>query len=101
MTVSQAGFLLFIFGICFNLLIDREIAKDPRHGLTAIWVVIGVAATLLVCALVNVDSACYILGGNGMTDGQQAAWLLFRLFICSGLPMVFGSFRRYLLGNGD
>lgn len=100
MTVTQAGVLLFIFGICFNWLIDREIKNNPNHGLTALWVVIGVAATLLVCSLIETHETCCFLGEKCLTDGQQAAWLLFRLFICSGSPMVYGSFRRYLLRQG-
>lgn len=99
MTVNQAWVFLFVFGLFFNLLIDREITKNAQHGLTAIWVVIGVSVTLLICSLVTVDDTYVFCGDEQLTYGQHAAWLVFRLFIGSGLPMVFGSFRRYLLGR--
>lgn len=90
-----------LFGVLFNAYIDRH--PDHGHGMVALWVAIGVLATLLL-ALPVVGATIAQLGtaltGQMFAGVPVLAWCVLRdLLVCfatTGAPMVIGAYNRYL-----
>jgi len=98
---TQALLLALAFGIGFNWLIAKWGATEFGDGFTALWVVIGVAVTLVISATVTHGHSVKLdLVWRGqvivLTNQQHAAWYELKFFIAAGLPMFFGSLNRYL-----
>lgn len=72
---------LVLAGFMYNALIVDNLSQHlpVRFRQTSLEVVIGVTFTLI---------------GAGVLLGVQAMILLFLLFAASGLPMIYGDFRR-------
>lgn len=72
---------LVLFGYIYNTLVVDNLARHlpVRYRQTSLEVVVGVSITLV---------------GAGVLLGVQAMILLFLLFAASGLPMIYGDFRR-------
>lgn len=72
---------LVLFGLLYNTVVVDNLARHlpVRYRQTSIEVVIGVSATLI---------------GAGVLLGPRTMVLLFVLFAASGLPMIYGDFRR-------
>lgn len=72
---------LLLFGYIYNTLVVDNLARHlpVRWRQTSLEVVFGVSITLV---------------GAGVLLGVQAMILLFLLFAASGLPMIYGDFRR-------
>ena len=72
---------LVLFGYLYNTLVTDNLARHlpVRYRQTSIEVVIGVSITLV---------------GAGVLLGVRAMVLLFLLFAASGIPMIYGDFRR-------
>lgn len=72
---------LVLFGYLYNTLVTDNLARHlpVRYRQTSIEVVIGVSITLV---------------GAGVLLGIRAMVLLFLLFAASGIPMIYGDFRR-------
>lgn len=101
MSEAQALLLAFLFGIAFNWLITKWGKSGYGDGFTALWVVIGVAVTLLISATVThghtVRLALEWRGQSLVLSNQQhAAWYELKFFIAAGIPMFVGSLWRYL-----
>jgi len=67
--------VLPIFGYFYNKLMDQLTGRSEH---TSLYVAIGVGVTILAGALFSWKSAI----------------MYFALFVCSGLPMIIGEFRR-------
>jgi hypothetical protein len=93
----QGWLLALAFGIGWNLLLGWRLRHGQR-GLLAFWVIGGVLGTLLISALVTQSLGRLVVRWNGellsLTNQQHAALYELRFFICSGLPLAFGSLRR-------
>lgn len=101
MTEVQALALAFAFGCFYNWLIARWGKSGYGDGFTALWVVGGVAATLIISTFVTRSPLPRLhIMWNGdlliLTNAQHAAWLELKFFIATGLPMFFGSLWRYI-----
>jgi hypothetical protein len=100
MTETAALFLAFAFGVMFNWLIVRWGKSGYGDGFTALWVVIGVFATLVISSLAQVSLPRLQFYWHGdlvtLTNQQHAAIYELKFFIAAGLPMFVGSLWRYL-----
>jgi len=101
MTEGQALVLAFVFGIGYNMLIARWGRSQWGEGFTALWVVIGVAATLLISTLVTRSPLARLhMTWQGellvLSNAQHAAWFELTFFVAAGAPMFFGSLWRYV-----
>lgn len=100
MTETAALALAFAFGVCFNWLITRWGKSGYGDGFTALWVVIGVFATLVISSLAHIPLPRLHIYWNGdmltLTNQQHAAIYELKFFIAAGLPMFVGSLWRYL-----
>ena len=101
MTEAQALILAFAFGCGYNWLIARWGKSGNGDGFTALWVVLGVAATLAISATVTHSHLARLqIVWQGevvvLSNSQHAAWYELKFFIAAGLPMVVGSLWRYL-----
>ena len=72
--------LLLAFGLLYNSLVGWLEREGYMEGYVSLSVVGGVAATLLIVALLDWQASALMLGA----------------FCCSGLPMVLGSIWRYM-----
>lgn len=72
---------LFGFGLAFNGFVSYVEREYPEHGYTALWVVVGVAVTVLIAAPLI---------------GWDAVQALALVFTASGIPMIGGSVARHL-----
>lgn len=81
--VSLIVLVEFLFGIGFNSLVGWAHKNKIWH--VSVSVMMGVAVTLLIPALVLTEREFYF---------WQASLFYLVCFIASGLPMVFGSTRR-------
>lgn len=72
---------LVLFGMIYNSLVVDNLARHlpVRYRQTSLEVVIGVAITLV---------------GAGVLLGVQTMILLFLLFAASGIPMIYGDYKR-------
>ena len=72
---------LVLFGMIYNNLVVDNLARHlpVRYRQTSLEVVIGVAITLV---------------GAGVLLGVQTMVLLFLLFAASGIPMIYGDYKR-------
>lgn len=72
---------LLLFGYIYNTLVVDNLARHlpVRWRQTSLEVVFGVSITLV---------------GAGVLLGVHAMILLFLLFAASGLPMIYGDFKR-------
>lgn len=100
MSEWQALILALALGIGYNALIANAQRTQPAdHGLTALWVVIGVAGVLLVSCTVKHSTDWLALYWQGkairLSNAQHAAWYEFKFFAAAGLPMVLGSLWRF------
>jgi hypothetical protein len=101
MTELQALATALMFGIAYNALIVRWSRSQWGDGFTALWVVIGVMATLLISAFVTRSPLARLhLTWHGevivLSNAQHAAWFELKFFIATGVPMFFGSLWRYI-----
>jgi len=93
----QALLLAIAFGVGFNAWVDRH--NRPEH--TVFHVIIGVAVTLSISALVEhqtVRLALHDPFSNQLiflTNAQHAALFELRFFAASGLPMIIGALARH------
>lgn len=71
---------LLLFGIAYNWLVAWLEGRGYDEGYTALLVVAGNGATLIIVALVDWRAAVLALGA----------------FACSGLPMIVGSWWRHV-----
>lgn len=72
---------LLLFGLAYNWAVARIEQAVPDHGYTAIWVIGGVAITVLATVPLI---------------GWQAALIVLGAFAASGLVMTLGSIQRHL-----
>lgn len=72
---------LAVFGCWYNTLVAKMEARGTDRGYTAFLVVLGVATTVVVYAL--------------MVWNIQASILLLLCFVVSGTPMIVGSVKRH------
>jgi hypothetical protein len=73
---------LFVFGMGFDRFVNY-LANQPggHEGFTSLLVVVGVAITVIMLwPLIGAEAICYLAVG----------------FAASGVPMVYGSVRRYM-----
>lgn len=86
----------FAFGLAYNWLVGRH----EEDGLTALWVVFGVAVTLLLAAFTKSDAGRLALYWNDhaiqLSNQQHAALWCLRFFVLTGAPMAGGSLWRQL-----
>lgn len=74
--------VLLLFGVFYDQAVAYMESKFYARGYMAFLVAVGVMATL---------------GGAAVLIGVQAAVLTLACFAASGLPMVIGSVRRYII----
>jgi hypothetical protein len=87
--MTQAQFfglaVLFLFGLCYDLLVAAAQRERGDGSFTAIFVILGVTVTLFVLYL---DSA------SGVYNAQTWVALTFGHFAASGFGMTLGSWQR-------
>lgn len=71
---------LVLFGVWYNTLVGWLERRGYTEGYLSLVVVGGVGVTLIGVAILSIPAALLTLGG----------------FIASGIPMIIGSFARYL-----
>lgn len=106
MSEIQALLLALVFGIVYNWLITRWDKAPYKNSFIAIFVVIGVAATLIISALVTrLPIARLQITWRDevivLSSAQNAAWYEFKFFCMAGLPMFFGALWRHASQHDD
>lgn len=81
MTTLAVLAVLLLFGLAYNWAVARIEQAVPDHGYTAIWVIGGVAVTLLATVPLI---------------GWRDALIVLAAFAASGLAMTVGSIQRHL-----
>ena len=74
---------LFVFAVAYDVVVGWAENKGYIEGVVSLFVVFGVAVTLVGVAFIDFD----------------AALLCFYAFVASGTPMIFGSLRRYVVAR--
>lgn len=74
---------LFVFAVIYDLVVGWAEDKGYIEGVVSLFVVFGVGMTLIGVAFLDFD----------------AALLSFYAFVASGIPMIFGSLRRYVVAR--
>ena len=101
MTEAQALALACAFGVFYNWLITRWGRSQWGDGFTALWVVIGVAVTLLISTFVTRSplARLHLTWREEvivLSNAQHAAWFELKFFVATGVPMFVGSLWRYI-----
>lgn len=89
LSLGSVGVGLVWFGVWYNRWVERLQDDGSDRGYVSLLVVVGVVVTVL-----GVTMVVGVLAGPGMALAVLCIELV--LFLCSGMPMVWGSVARHL-----
>ncbi len=91
-----------LFGLLFNAYVERQ-GRNGVGGVTAIWVMIGTLATLIIATPVIstlIDTQAIAWYGQRFLGMNLLAWYVLRdllvVFATTGTPMLIGSINRHM-----